>query len=382
MSRANSLSIVIPAYNEGRRLPATLLAIARYLYADTRFSAHEIIIVDDGSSDDTQDIARRFADEQPNVRVLGDEGNNGKGWALRRGILASRGEYILCTDADLSTPIEEVGKLVRPLEEAGVDIAIGSRKVAGSDSIQPIYRQILSFAGNSLIRVVLQLPFKDTQCGFKLYKREAALRLFKNLQLHRFSFDFEILSTAKKLGMTVAEVGVRWKHSDYSTVRTRDVVQSFFDVFRIRFGLTEPGPSRQLLRFMTVGVVNTALDTGVYIALTRFIPAFSEGPVAAKFFSFLAATISSFFLNRYWTFGMKGAISFREIGRFYAAVSLGLVINVSLMYTLVHVLNVYDLVALGITTLCTFGFNYLLSKAWVFKAGTEVPATAKPVRQS
>jgi dolichyl-phosphate beta-glucosyltransferase len=366
-----SLSIIIPAYNEARRLPESLRAIVEYLERSRLFAAHEIIVVDDGSQDDTVDLAESFAHTHPEIKVLRAARNEGKGSALRRGVLKSRGDLVLCTDADLSTPIEEVQKLLPRIERDGYDVAIGSRKVARAEVQQPLYRRLIGSAGNVLIRSVLNLPFRDTQCGFKLYRRSAALRLFEKLHMPRFSFDFEILLRAKKLRMRVAEVGVRWSHSPYTTVRTSDIVQSFFDVFRVRFGLErEFGarlPSVELLKFMTVGVVNTLVDASVYVALTRVIAVYAGQPVTAKLFAFLTATVSSLMLNRYWTFKVHTPITLREIGKFYVSVSLGLLVNVSVMYAFVHLLGIYDLVALVLTTGFTFVVNFMLSKLWVFK---------------
>lgn len=371
MTNTNSLSVIIPAYNEARRLPKTLEAVLHYL-EQSNFMQHEVIIVDDGSSDNTSQIARALAEGHPRVRVLRGKGNHGKGWATRRGVLASRGAYVLCTDADLSTPIEETEKLYRRMVQGGYDVAIGSRKLPDSAIVQPVYRRALSAASNLLIRTVLGLPFRDTQCGFKLYRRDAALALFDRINLPRFSFDFEILTQAKKRGLRVAEVGVRWEHSAFTTVRTRDVIQSFLDVFRIRFGISERASQTQLLRFMSVGVVNTMVDAGLYVFLTRLTTVFAAELVAAKFFSFLAATISSLMLNRRWTFGVTTPLTVREVGRFYATVSISMVLNVSLMYVLVHFVGMYDLLALVVTTVCTFGLNFILSKLWVFR--TERPA--------
>jgi glycosyltransferase involved in cell wall biosynthesis len=369
MSNYNSLSIVIPAYNEAGRLPRTLERVARY--ASGAFPAHEIIVVDDGSSDATASIAEAFLKERDiqNVRIIRAPRNQGKGAALRTGVMASQGEFVLCTDADLSTPIGEMDKLLRPIR-AGADVAIGSREMEGSVvTKKPLLRRALSAASNFVIRTTLRLPFRDTQCGFKLYRREAAVELFRHLSLPRFSYDFEILSRACSTGMRVAEVGVVWEHQAQSHVRTRDIVQAFIDVFRVRFGLTEYAPFMQLVRFMAVGVINTAVDTGVYITLTRLTATFGQDVVAAKFFSFLAATISSFYLNRYWTFGLRSKITLKELARFYAAVSASMAVNVALMYALVHVLGVYDLAALALVTLTTFGLNYFLSRLWVFRTG-------------
>lgn len=366
-----SLSIVIPAYNEARRLRGTLSAIAGYLDRG-RFAKHEIIVVDDGSSDETAEIAAGVAEVRSDVRVLRATENRGKGAALQRGVLASRSEYVLCTDADLSTPIEELDKLLPRIVRDGYDVAIGSRKIAGSDVSQPRYRKWIGDMGNVLIRAVLGLPYRDTQCGFKLYRRSAALKLFSNLRMPRFSFDFEVLLRAKKLGLRVAEVGVRWTHSPFTTVRTQDVLRSFFDVFRVRFGLDREFGSAmlspELLKFMSVGVLNTAVDASVYVALTRIAGIYAAQPVTAKLFSFLAATLCSFMLNRSWTFKVTTALTSSEVARFYASSTLGLAVNVSAMYALVHLFGIYDLVALVLTTAATFAVNFTLAKLWVFRA--------------
>lgn len=368
MRTPGSVSVVIPAYNEARRLGATLTSIVEYLHANT-FARYEVIVVDDGSSDATASIARAFARRHNtgNVRVLRAQKNLGKGAALSRGIVACQGDLVLCTDADLSTPIEELDKLLRPIR-AGADIAIGSRSARGSIVLnKPWYRKLLSAASSAVIRHTLRLPYRDTQCGFKLYRHEAALALFKDLTLPRFSYDIEVLSRAHTRGLRVAEVGVRWEHRELTTVRARDIMQSLVDIFRVRFGLTERAPLMQLVRFMAVGVVNTLIDTGVYITLTRLTASFSSDIVAAKFFSFLAATISSFYLNRYWTFGIRTPLTLRELWRFYLTVSASMALNVALMFVLVHAVGIYDLVALALVTIMTFGLNYALSRLWVFR---------------
>jgi dolichyl-phosphate beta-glucosyltransferase len=370
MNHSATLSVVVPAYNEARRLEQTIEKLCRYLLRSP-FRAHEVVIVDDGSSDSTVAIAERLSEEYPSIRVIRQPENRGKGWATREGVLASRGDYILCTDADLATPIEDVHKLIEPLEEEELDVAIGSRK--HPDSIitpQPLPRRILGRAGNILTRTVLGLQFRDTQCGFKLYRKSAARALFQKLSMPRFSFDFEILYRAKQLGLRVGEIGVEWHDKPFSTVRAKDAVQAFFDVFRVRFGLPETSrllPSPELLRFMAVGVVNTGVDIGTYMVLTRGTATFATAIIAAKFFSFVAATISSFVLNRYWTFGIRTAIKLSEVVRFYATVTISMLANVSTMYVLTHWFGIYDLIAIVIATGITFMCNFTLSKLWVFK---------------
>jgi len=370
MTNAYSLSVVIPAYNESRRVSKTVRTVCTYL--SELAVPHEVIVVDDGSRDETPELLHELA-ETYDIKVLGDGINRGKGAALRQGVMASQGDFVLITDADLSTPIEELRKLLPRLRRDGYDVAIGSRAAIGSvKEAQPWYREILSRASNWLIRTVLGLPFFDTQCGFKLFRREAAQKLFRRLALPRFSFDYEILLRAKRMHLRVAEVGVRWVHSPFTTVRGADVVQCLVDVFRLRFAMEANGeinslPGTEALRFIAVGLINTAIDAGVYIGLTRFLPAFADAPVTAKLFGFLAASVCSLYLNRYWTFGLTTPLTFAETTRFYAAASVGLIVNVSAMYVLVHGLHIYDLVALVLTTVVTFGVNYTLARGWVFR---------------
>jgi dolichyl-phosphate beta-glucosyltransferase len=203
-----SLSVVIPAYNEARRLPQSLGTISRYL-REAGWSA-EIIVVNDGSADDTVKVANQFGED---IKLINLPVNQGKGAAVQTGIMAAQNDLVLFTDADLSTPISELPKLVEAVE-AGADIAIGSRAQTGSaiEKYQPLYRQLLGKFGNSLIRLFLGVPFYDTQCGFKLFRRQVGQQLFKVLLFKGWSFDFEIVYRAQYGGYLIKEVPVRWAH--------------------------------------------------------------------------------------------------------------------------------------------------------------------------
>lgn len=197
------LSVVIPAYNEERRLPATLSSIYEY-FAGQPFSV-EVIVVDDGSADRTCEVCRAY----PDLRVLRNERNYGKGYSVRRGMLAARGEYILFSDADLAAPIAESAKLLGALQTS--DVAIGSRGLPQSLVVrQSPARELLSQAFNRFVRLLTGLPYADTQCGFKAFRQEAAQLLFRYLRCHRFSFDVEVLLTARHLGLRVVEVPIEW----------------------------------------------------------------------------------------------------------------------------------------------------------------------------
>jgi glycosyltransferase involved in cell wall biosynthesis len=228
-----SLSVVIPAYNEEKRLPGTLRRVGEWIEGQSlHFS--ELIVVDDGSSDKTV----RVVEECAGVRLLRNPGNRGKGYAVRNGMLEALGDWILYTDADLSTPIEEAGNLYRAAIESSAAIAIGSRAIDRSlvSVHQSGFREWGGRAFNVVMRLVTGLKFRDTQCGFKLYRRDAAQSVFSRQKLDGFSFDVEDLYIAKKAGLKAIEVPVRWANVEGTKVSMGGAVKSFTDLVKIRFG--------------------------------------------------------------------------------------------------------------------------------------------------
>jgi len=222
------LSVVIPAYNEEGRLGPTLDRIRRYLGEQSYRS--EIVVVDNASVDGTAEVAR-----QAGAEVI-REPRRGKGAAVRAGMLAARGEYVLFSDADLSTPIEEVERLMAALE-AGSDVAIASRALPGSKLPvrQPWYRELVGRAGNVLVRMVAVHGIADTQCGFKLFPREVAQRLFGAQRMTGIAFDMEVLFLAQRWGLRIAEVPVTWVDSPETRIsRVRDSLDAVKDLLRIR----------------------------------------------------------------------------------------------------------------------------------------------------
>ena len=228
---APALSVVIPAYNEALRLPATLARVRGHLVAQG--VDHEVLVIDDGSTDGTAAVAGAAGDQ---VRVLRHEPNRGKGYSVRRGMLAARGSRRLMTDADLSTPIEELANLEAALDR-GFDIAIGSRAVAGSrvEVHQPAYREAMGRAFNALVQALLLPGLHDTQCGFKLFTGEAADAAFSACRLDGFSFDVEALYAARRRGLRIAEVPVVWRNDAASRVSLGGGGAAFVDLLRIRF---------------------------------------------------------------------------------------------------------------------------------------------------
>ncbi len=231
------LSVIIPAFNEEARLPATLHAIIEYLeQACPR--AYEILVVDDGSSDRTAALAEEISRQHAQVRVLRNPGNRGKGYSVRHGMLEARGEWALFTDADLSAPIEELEKLRAAAERERAAIAIGSRALDRSliGVHQPWWREWAGRIFNRIMRVVVGLPFRDTQCGFKLFRRDALEAIFPKQRIERFGFDVEVLYLARKLGFKTVEVPVRWNHAEGTRVSMlRDSLDMFLDLLRVRW---------------------------------------------------------------------------------------------------------------------------------------------------
>jgi dolichyl-phosphate beta-glucosyltransferase len=215
-----SLSVVIPAYNEAGRIVRTLDATADFL--DGRGERYEILVVDDGSRDTTRAVVEAWSASRQSIlgsfEVLSYEGNRGKGYAVRYGILRSRGNHILFMDADLATPIEEIRKLESAMTQNGAKIpfAIGSRDVKSSQLLvrQPFYREAAGRLFNKIVRMLATPGIHDTQCGFKLLAQDAAKNIFSRCTLDGFSFDVEAIYIARRLGYAIAEVPVRWAHQE------------------------------------------------------------------------------------------------------------------------------------------------------------------------
>ncbi|HEY0076646.1 MAG TPA: dolichyl-phosphate beta-glucosyltransferase [Abditibacteriaceae bacterium] len=217
------LSLIIPAYNEEARLPATLTRVAEYLAL--RDFSYELIVVDDGSRDGTRDLVRDFAKGREWVRLLGYDANGqaanrGKGFAVRQGVLHAKGRDVLFSDADLSTPIEEMEKLLAPISKGDCDVAIASRALPESILAvhQPWYRELMGRSFNKAVQKIAVPGIVDTQCGFKAFRGDVARRLFSLAQIDGFGFDPEILFLAQKFGYRVREIPVRWEHRDDSRV--------------------------------------------------------------------------------------------------------------------------------------------------------------------
>ncbi len=228
------LSIIIPAYNEEERIGPTLEGIFEFL-AGQDYTG-EVVLVDDGSSDKTVEAAKASARAHENFRVLENGANRGKGYSIRHGMLEGKGKFLLFSDADLSTPIEETTRVLEKMRE-GYHVVIGSRAMPESNIVtyQPWYRQLMGKIFNKIVRVMAVRGISDTQCGFKMFTREAGRRIFALQQVERFAFDVETLFLARKLGYKICELPVTWKDSPQTRISTfMDSWSMFSALFTIR----------------------------------------------------------------------------------------------------------------------------------------------------
>jgi glycosyltransferase involved in cell wall biosynthesis len=236
MRSAPQLSIVIPAYNEAKRISRTLETLQRYLQGTSW--TYEVIVVNDGSSDETAAIVESYRDQWNALRLIENDSNRGKGFSVRHGALGAQGDVVLFTDADLSAPITEGPKLIDPIADGVCDVTFGSRAVDRSliGVHQSPFRETSGRIFNLLVQGLIGLPFKDTQCGFKAYRRNVVGPVFERQTIMGFGFDPEILYIAKKRGLRLREIPVRWDHAEGTKVRfLKDSCRMFLDLLQIRW---------------------------------------------------------------------------------------------------------------------------------------------------
>lgn len=230
------LSVVVPAYNEAQRIGRSLSTIRWYLASRTYSS--EVIVVDDGSSDATAEIVAAAIESWPSFRFIRNERNRGKGYSVRRGVMDARGEFVLFTDADLSAPIDQTGVLVAALESTGAEAAIGSRALQREliGVHQPLFRELGGICFNLAVRLLTGLKLRDTQCGLKLFRRDATRGAFEHMKAERFGFDPELLFLVERFGGRILEIPVRWDNDPATKFNVlRDTVRSFREVADVRW---------------------------------------------------------------------------------------------------------------------------------------------------
>ena len=374
------ISIVIPALNEEKIISSSLEKLIRFL--SKREEGFEVIVVNDVSTDRTAEVAKSFSKKIPNFRLINltTSPHDGKGLAVNKGVLAAKGGIVIFTDADFSTPIEEVDKLINKLKD-GFDIAIGSRALDRTlvKTKQSFIRESIGKIFNLLVRKIAALNIKDTQCGFKAFKMPASKKLFEQARIFDFGFDVELLYLARKEGLKVAEVPVLWyNHSESRVHPIKDSIAMFLDLFKIRmFHAQKKGTfsdkifyqiyaHKTFWRFAIVGSSGTLLDYSIFFILTRYfgLSTLVANPIAVE-----VAIIWNFTWNNLWTF------SERSIPRplwkkfmIFQLVSLGgLLLSQNSLFIFNQILNIFDLLAKALTIPIVALFNYLVNSRWTFR---------------
>lgn len=360
------LSVFFPVYNEEENIRKAILHTIKTVEASPYVEAYEILIINDGSTDDSERVARLMTKIFPQVRLIDHSKNLGYGEALKTGIARSRMDYIFFTDADLQFDIVELQNLLVHLDE--YPVVIGYR----APRRDPLMRLLNAWGWNKLNRLFFGLRVRDIDCAFKIFKRE----LVQNLELRSKGamISAETLIRLTRSGTPVKEVPVSHlpRVAGNPTGAKPGVIfkalKEMIDLYRGELGISS---QKEALRFMTVGILNTLLDVAAYIVFTREVGFFAVHLTVAKLLSFLVGTVSSLVLNRSWTFGIRTRLTTGEVIRFYTMTSFSIAVNVAMMNLLVGI-GMYDLFALAITTVFTFAANFTIAKFWVFKTKPRV----------
>jgi len=352
------LSVVVPAFNERERIEPTLRSIDSYLRSQPYL--YELIVVDDGSNDGTAEFVQLLKPSISWLQVIKLSTNIGKGGAVKEGMLVAKGEVRLFMDADGSTSIEEVAKMLHYLKE-GFDVVVSSRLIEGAykSKNQNALRETAGRIYRLLVRNLVRIDVLDPQNGFKLFSKHAAESIFPSLRIRGWSFDVEVLVLAKKMGFQIKEVPIVWMNDGRSKVRWVHMPRMLFDMLSLT--------SRQFLKFCAVGILNTVVDFGIYFFLSRELWTFANSVPAYKAVSYLLATFCSFVVNRYWTFAKTEPIRGSEIIRFYSTVGMGIFVNVGVQFVVATLLGVNDLLGVFIASLFTALWGFAFAKFFVFK---------------
>lgn len=355
-----SLTLFFPVYNEEENIRELIEHAVQIVEQSPYIRDYEILIIDDGSTDATPSLTDKLAEAYPRAHAIHHPKNRGYGAALRTGIANATKDYIFFTDGDLQFDIRELNNLIVHLEDYG-DMVVGYR----APRRDPFMRRLNAFGWNVLNRLLFGLRIRDIDCAFKLFRREIVQKL--RLRSRSAMINAEILIRLKRAGIEVKEVPVSHlprKRGDATGARPSVILRALREMADLYRGDLGSATQKQALKFAGVGTLNTLIDMGLYVVLTRALSI--TALLFAKFLSFMAGTISSLLLNRSWTFGLRTRITAGELARFYVMVSISLVANLSAMFLFVRVGGLPDLVGLVLATGVSLTASYVLSRFWVF----------------
>ncbi len=355
-----NLSIFFPVYNEEKNIKETILNTVNLMISMKEISNFEILIINDGSKDNTQKISDYLSSKNNKIKVINHSENKGYGAALKTGIKSCKYEYIFFSDADLQFDINDIKKMIKYINK--YDVIIGYR-LNRKDNL---FRKINAMSWNILNRILFGLRVKDIDCAFKLFKKDSLneIKIYSNGAM----INAEILIKLQRRGFNFKEIAVNHfsRMSGKPTGGNINVIiKAFNEIIFLYMGELGRVTQKQTIKFMITGVLNTMIDFIIYITLTRFIVFFSNFLLLSKAISFISGSICSLFLNRNWTFKKTSSLNIKEFYRFYTTVLLGVVINNIIMFLSLKLFS--DLKSFYIATLITFIWNFTIAKIWVFK---------------
>lgn len=384
------LSVIIPVYNEQKRLHDNMLKKLNFL--KNQKYTWELIFVDDGSKDQTSQIIKKFISDNKKyqIKIINIKPNQGKGNAIKSGMLQAKGNFRLFSDLDDSTKMQEIPRLLK--YKQNFDVVIGSRYLpdAKITKKQSLIRRLISRMGNLYIRIMLGIDIVDTQCGFKLFSAKSAEKIFSLISVKRWGFDVEALALAKKLNFRIKEVAVDWQDQEGSKVSPlKASLEVFSDVAKVKNNLlidkynlyhNQPKPflvkifskktNRQFVKFAVVGVIGTLIDVGIYNILAILC---AYNIYISRSISFTLAATNNYILNRVWTFKSKDKRVARQFGKFFVISLVGLGLNLLIMKMLEDVVSpieneiIRKNVPVIIAILIVLFWNFFANKYWTFK---------------
>ena len=360
MKKDITLSIFFPAYNEEDNVAESIRRAEEVVQDIT--DTYEIIVVNDGSRDRTGEIADGIAKQNDNVRVVHHSPNQGYGAAVWSGIRAARYDYVFFTDADLQFDLAELHNLVRFAPDYKAILGYRARRK------DPFLRVLNARGWNFLNSFLFGLKVDDIDCAFKLLDRRTVAAL--DVESRGAMMSAELLIRLNRAGVEFKEVPVTHRpreHGEQSGAHPKVILRAFRDLLGVFMGQLGQPVRTELWRFASIGLVNTAIDIGAYVFLTRFFPFFSAHLLFTKALTFLFGSVFSFTFNRMWTFKFGGSLTVGEFLRFYATVGSSVLINVASVFALHGIFGFNDIVAVMFATGITFVWNFILTKLWVFQ---------------
>ncbi len=359
MSAPLSLSVFFPAYNEEQNITDSVKQAEAVLQTIT--PTYEIIVVNDGSRDSTGAIADTLAKNNPHIRVVHHNPNQGYGAAVWSGMQAARYDYVFFTDADLQFDLKEIKKLLAYVPEYQVVIGYRAKRR------DPFMRILNAKGWNILNRFLFGLQVKDIDCAFKLFDRRVVANL--PLQSRGAMMSAELLIRLQRQGIRFKEVPVTHLPRTAGSptgAKPSVILRAFRELFQTYRGELGSVTQHQIVKFVSVGILNTVVDLGLYFLLTRSLGWFTIHLVTAKIISFCIGAVVGYVLNRHWTFRTTTAVTWSEFTRYALTIGIALLINSGSLYLFVHRFHLYDLIGALLATLISFTWNFTISKWWVF----------------